>query len=72
MMASACDFFPERTDLEFLIGEGVSPSHAAKKMSAIEGRIDDWQHLGTKWDTLPLTPNVTGDIASSSSKASQG
>ncbi len=52
IVASTCELFPERTDLESLIGVGVSPSCAARSMSVIEGRIDDFMHVGTAFDTI--------------------
>ena len=50
-VASACDFFPESTDMESLLGAGISPSAFAKRHSCIDGRIDDFETNGTPWDT---------------------
>ena len=49
-VASACDFFPESTDMESLLGSGITPSEFAKLNSHIDGRIDDFETNGTAWD----------------------
>ena len=54
MVFTGCDFFPKSTDMPNLLGSGVSAAELAKQSSHFENRIDDFQEVGTTWDTMDL------------------